>query len=314
MARARAKFVGGGNATPEPVTAPEPVAEAKPEPEAPVAEAAPEAPSAKESARLAKMAVDLKERNAEALKLRNELKARDEKYAADNAARDSEMAKLKAQLDAIMKDPRAALKAHGGYDSITKKVLAGELKMPSAEEVMAEQVAERMTPLEQRLADLQAKLDAKEAAEAKAQQEAQTTATRTRDLGVVQQFVESASDNYPLVAALPGGHEWLLNLCYQNQTQDIDGQAKALEEHLASQATAYLQSPKALARLKQVSPKVRETIEGQAPNQSRKNPVSSEGPRVLARDVVSAPTTPIERPKTQAERKARATAILFGKT
>jgi hypothetical protein len=317
-ARAMSIFAGKSAEGPAVEAAPEveaaPVA-AEPETQPAVDVAAPE-PSAKDAARLAKMAVDLKERNAEALKLRNEAKARDEKHAADLAERDGKLNKLQAQLDKFLADPRAALQAHGGYDAVTKKVLAGELKMPTPDEVLAEQMAERMSPLERELAELKAERAAEKAAQAKAQQDAQAQATRTNDLGVVKNYVESASEAFPFIAAHPGGHEWLLDLCYRNQTQDIEGQAKALEQHLESQALAYARSPKALARLTKADPKVRETISGviKPADQSRKNPVSSEGPRVLARDVVSAPTTPIERPKTAAERKARAVARLFGNT
>lgn len=309
-ARAVAIFKGGAVETPVVETPAEPVVEAAPEPEpAPVVEA-----TAKENARLVKAALDLKERNAENLRLKQELKAANDKYTSERATEQAEFAKMKAQLDAFMKDPRAALKAHGGYDGITKKVLAGELKMPTADEVLAEQMAERMSPIEQKMAELQAKLDAKEAAEAKATEDARSASVRTNDLGLVKTFVEAADDRFPLVAAHPGGHQWVLDLCYQHQTQNIEAQAQALEEHLASQALAYLQSPKALARLR-ADPKVRETLGAtKATGQSGKTVVSSDGPRVLARDVVSAPTTPVERPKTQAERKARAQAILFGKT
>jgi hypothetical protein len=296
--------------------------EAKP---AESAEKAPEAPAeakteppkdAKELARSAKLEVELRQRDSELAKLRKQAQETEAKAAERDKAQSDALAKVQAQLDRMLKDPVAALKAHGGADAVVKRMIAGEIKPPTAEELAAETLSEQVTPLKQQLAEMQAKLDAAERAKAEQAEAERVQSVRTSDLGVVKTFVDSSSDKYPLCAAFPGAHELVLQRCYENSSQDIDGQTAQLEQFFEKQLAAVMTSPKALARLAKADPKVRETISTlvkPAADQGKKA-AGDGGPRVsAARDAVSAPTNPVEKPKTERERKARAIAVLFGK-
>ena len=83
-----------------------------------------------------------------------------------------------------------------------------------------------------------------------------------------------------------------------------------LEDAIASDVLPLVSSPKVLAALFKSQPKLRETLRAAlGPEPSRK--VSpAEGPRALATDMVSAASTPTERPRTPQERRAAALAML----
>jgi hypothetical protein len=325
-ARALAMLNGAGGA--EAATAPEPAAppaatdaptdapEPATEPEKPAkgkADAAPE-PAREEppkiDTRLAKALADLA--------------ARDKAILAAKQAEKEHAAKLaayEAQLEAIRKDPLAALKAAGtDFDALTKKVLAGELKPPTADETLRATVDEKTATLEAKLKALEEERAAEKAAAAEREQAEMARANRDNDLRVVKQTIDAASEKFPLVAALPGAHENVLRMAYEAQTSgetgwdNIFAHAEKLEAALAEQVTAIVANPKALVRLAKANPKIRETILGAlggAPqSQSRQNPASREGPRVLPSDVVSAATTPIDRPKTKEERRKHALALM----
>lgn len=307
---AAAPALGGVAETPAADPAPATDAPAEAAAEVPAAEAAP-AQRAGESddkyvARLAKALSDLTQKDVTLLQRDGELKSE----RAAREAKEAEIKALSAKLDAISKDPIAALKAAGtSYDELTRLVLEGKIKAPTAEDDLRAKVDEKTKSLEDKYAELQAKLEAKEKAEAEATAKTQAEAQRTKDLDTVKTLLPAK--DFPLITAL-GAHDAVLERCYAEQSQDVAGQAAAWEKHVLSQLEQLI-TPQTLAALETRSPKIRETVKALkgAADQSRKPVVSSDGPRVLAADTVSAPSTPIERPATEAERKKRALALLF---
>lgn len=323
MARALGVLTGGGK-KPDPVA---PAAEPAPAPEpaemAPLA-AGPEATpaelpeqrpgesDAKYEARLARALADIQKEQGEKLLLKKQLADRDTTEGALKA----DLEALRARLAKIEADPAEALRAaKTTYDEYTKKILAGEVKAPTPEDELARKVDEKSSELERRLADMQAKLEAKEKAEQEAALKRQYEETRSRDLEIVKARIQAAAEKHPLVASLSWSAERVLDLCYQEQTNDIEGQLAKLDAAASSDLETLLQSPRALAAVLKRSPKIRETIQAAiagGKDQSRQTPKSSEGPRALGADVVSAPTTPIDRPKTKEEKRRSALRILSG--
>jgi len=326
MNRALSVLQGGGapkaaESTPAPAEAP---AETAAEPEAPEAadaaadEQAAELPEqrpgesdAKFEARLARALADLQKKEAESLGFKKQLTERE---AAEKQLK-ADIDDLRAQLERL-KDPVEGLKHSGmSYDELTKKILAGEIKAPTAEDELERRIGEKTTASEKRLAELEEKLAAKERAENEAAEQRQAAETRTRDLETVKTRIQAAADKHPLSSTLPWIHERVLDICYQQQTNDIEGVLAQVETAAASDLETLLQNPRAVAAALKRSPKIRETIQaalGAGKDQSRQTPKSSEGPRALGVDGLSAPTTPIDRPKTREERKRRALALLNG--
>jgi hypothetical protein len=304
-------IVGPGTAEPPAEPAPE-SADAETEPPAPAAKAKaePEKADPKAEAAHARALAALRKEEAEKLRLKSELDKAESARKADIEAERAETAKLRAQLEALMKDPVAALKAAGKTaDQFMREVVEGKIKPPAPEDELREQVQSKLTPLEQELARIKAELDAEKAAKAEREQAEQQKAVREKDLGVVKSVV--TADEYPITAAL-GAYDVVLNACYQTGSQDVAAKAAEFEAHQV-QLLETLLTPKLLAALEKRSPKIRETVGAlRGPAQSRQAAVSSGGPRVAARDVVSAPSTPVERPKTPEERKARALQMLKG--
>lgn len=302
-------LVGPGTAPPaeetpppadEPAEETPPPAAAKPEP----------ALSAKEETAHARALTALRKTEAEKLELKRQVEKAESDRKAERDADRAETAKLKAQLEAISKDPSLALK-HAGMtpDQYMRGVVEGKIKPPAAEDALREHVEGKLSPLEQRLAETEAKLKAREDAEAEATKQAEQTAAHARNLETVKRVLPA--EEYPLIAAL-GAHETVLGVCYKTGSEDVAAKAAEFEAHQVSLLENLL-TPKVLAALEKRSPKIRETVSSlRAANQSRQPAVSSGGPRVAARDVVSAPTTPVERPKTPAERMSRAKAVLKG--
>lgn len=270
-----------------------------------------EAPDAKAETAHARALAALRKAEAENLRLKNESKAAADKLAADREADRQALVELQKRFESITKDPVAALKAAGmTADQFMRAVVDKKITPPAPEDELREQVQSKLSPLEQKLAEMEAKLRAKEEAEAAAQQEAQTRQVRERDLGTVKSIV--TAEEFPVTAAL-GAFDVVLDACYRDKTNDVAGKAAEFEAHQIALLENLL-NPKVLAALEKRSPKIRETVGAlRGPVQSRQAAGSSGGPRVAARDVVSAPTTPVERPKTFAERRARAAAILNGK-
>lgn len=315
MAKAKAVFAEAGKPklegaapqeTPAEAPAEEPAAEVKPK----VETAADKPADPKAEAQNVRALAALRKAEAENLRLKAEAKASADKLAAELAADRAEAAKLKAQLEALAKDPSLALK-HAGMtpDQYMRGVVDGKIKPPSPEDALRDQVTEKLSPVEQRLAEAEAKLKAREEAEAKAARDAETKAAQERDLGVVKSIV--TAEEYPITAAL-GAYETVLAECYRTGSQDVAAKAAEFEAHQIGLLENLL-TPKLLAALEKRSAKIRETVTGlKAGAQSRQTTGSSGGPRVAARDVVSAPSTPVEQPKTDAERMARAKARLMG--
>ncbi len=311
MARAKAVFekapeapkLEGAPETPAEVEKPEPV-KAKPD-------AAVEKPAApKDDLDRSRTLTALRKAESDNLRLKAEAKTTADKLAAERDADRAELAKLQAQMAAIAKDPLAALKAAGvSADQFMRDVVAQKIKPPTPEDELRDQMASKMSPLEQELATIKAKLAEKDAAEAKTAEETRQSQARERDLGVVKTIV--TADEYPITAAL-GAYETVLGECYRTGSQDVAAKAAEFEAHQIGLLENLL-TPKVLAVLEKRSAKIRETVGSLKGNgQSRQPTGSSGGPRVAARDVVSAPTTPAERPKTDAERMARAKALLNG--
>jgi hypothetical protein len=304
-------IVGPGTAEPPAEPAPE-SADAETEPPAPAAKAKaePEKADPKAEAAHARALAALRKEEAEKLRLKSELDKAESTRKAEIDAERAETAKLRAQLEALMKDPVAALKAAGKTaDQFMREVVEGKIKPPAPEDELREQVQSKLTPLEQELARIKAELDAEKAAKAEREQAEQQKAAREKDLGVVKSVV--TAEEYPITAAL-GAYDVVLNACYQTGSQDVAAKAAEFEAHQV-QLLETLLTPKLLAALEKRSPKIRETVGAlRGPAQSRQAAVSSGGPRVAARDVVSAPSTPVERPKTPEERKARALQMLKG--
>lgn len=313
MARARSKFEGKGEPLDKPVVE---KVEAKPEPAAAKEEPAPEPEkpaeklTAKEEAAHARALAALRKAEAENLRLKSEAKSAAEKLAAELAAERNARTALETQFKSFEKNPAAALKAAGmTAEEFMRGVANGTIKPPAPEDELREQVASKLSPLEQQLAEMRAKLEERERAEAQRAQEAQQAEARERDLGVVKQLVTEA--DYPITAAL-GAYDVVLNACYQSGSQDVAGKAAEFEAHQVS-LLENLFNPKVLAALEKRSPKIREMVSSLRSNPSSKTAVSGGSPRVAAaRDVVSAPTTPRELPKSDAERMARAKARLSG--
>lgn len=326
MARAVARFMGKQIGDPaaepakleavkaEPETPAEEPAE-KPEPAAAaVPEQKPGESDAKYQARLAQALADLSKRD---VTIREQGEAQ-KKLAADMEALRAE---LKAKSDEIAKrdtDPEYALRPHGGFHNVAERVLKNEIKPKSPEELIREQVTTSTTSLETRLAEMQAKLDAKEAAERaaseKAEADRQATETRTRDLETVKARFKVAADKYPVASAFVTP-EALLDVCYRNQIAEPDKALELIEAETSQNLESILGNPRAVAAYLKSRPKVRETLLaalGGGKEQSRKTPSSSEGPRAIGADVVSAPTTPKERPMTKEERMKSAVARLTG--
>lgn len=326
MARAVARFMGKpvGDAA----EAPAKLEAVKPEPETPAEEpaetpepaaaAVPEQKAgesdAKYQARLAQSLADLAKRD---VTIREQGEAQ-KKLSADL---DALRAQLKAKEDEITRrdtDPVYALKAHGGFDSVAQRVLKQEIKPQSAEELIREQVTTSTTALETKLAEMQAKLEAKEAAERaateKAENDRQVAETRSRDLETVKTRFKTAAEKYPVAAAFVTP-EALLDVCYRNQIAEPDKALELIEAETSQNLESILGNPRAVAAYLKSRPKVRETLLaalGGGKEQSRKTPSSSEGPRAIGADVVSAPTTPTERPKSKEERMKSAVARLTG--
>jgi hypothetical protein len=324
-ARALAKFEAARNPPAAPVLA----ALAKTEPEAPAAadepaepaEAAPEPTAdvpeqrdnesdAKFQARLVRAMADLQARDKTLREKDTLLKSE----AAEKAQLKADFEAMRQKLEAITKDPLAALKAAGtSFDEVAKKVLAGELKAPTAEDELKAKLDERSKTLEDQLNEMKAKLEAKEKAEADRVAAEEQAATRAKDLDTVKGLLKASEDKFPVTASLSWGADRVLQICYEQQTNDVNEVAASLEKAARADLEVILQSPKALAALLKSQPKLRETIQAAlGPSQSRKTPSSGEGPRVLASDMVSTPTTPIDRPMTAAEKKKRALAMLHG--
>lgn len=316
MAKAKAVFSAAGEKPklekPEPADAePSEKAETAPEPEAAKAKPeTPEKPDAKADAAHARALAALRKAESENLRLKSESKAAADKLAAERDADRAAMQKLQAQLDAIMKDPVAALKASGKTaDQFMRDVVEGKIKPPAPEDALREQMTEKLSPLEQRLADAEAKLKAREEAEKAATQEREARAAYERNLETTKKVI--TAEDYPITAAL-GAYETVLKHCYDTGSDDIAAKAAEFEAHQLGLLENLL-TPQVLAALAKRSAKIRETVgTGKGAVQSRQTTGSSGGPRVAARDVVSAPTTPVERPKTEAERMARAKALLSG--
>lgn len=289
----------------------EPAAETKPTPEP-----ASDKPDPKAEAAHVRALAALRKAESENLRLKNESKAAAEKLAADLAAERAAVQKLQSQFDLITKEPDegkralAALKAAGvQVDQFMRGVATGKVTPPGADDELREVMQAKLTPLEQELAELKAERDARKAAEAKAAEESQMAAARERDLGVVREIV--TAEEYPITAAL-GAFDVVLNSCYQSGSQDVAAKAAEFEAHQISLLESLL-TPKVLTALEKRSAKIRETVGSiRGTGHSRQTPVSGGGPRVAARDVVSAPSTPAEAPKTDAERMARAKARLSG--
>ena len=311
MARAMGVFKQPVKAELEGVAKP---AEAAPEPAAPEPEAKPapepEKVDAKAESAHARALAALRKAEAENLRLKSEGKSAAEKLAAELAADRAEAAKLKAQIEAITKNPIAALKAAGmTAEQFMRQVAKGEIAPPAPDDELREQIQAKLSPLEQELAELKAEREERKAAEARAAEEARVSEARAKDLTVVRQIV--TAEEYPITAALDA-FDTVLTACYQSGSQDVAAKAAEFEAHQVSLLESLL-TPKVLSALEKRSAKIRETVSSlRGSGQSRQTTVSSGGPRVAARDVVSAPTTPIEPPKSDAERMARAKARLAG--
>jgi hypothetical protein len=295
--------------TPEPET---PAEEPASEPE-PVIEQKPGESDAKFQARLAQALADLQKRD---VTIREQGEAQ-KKLAADL---DALRAQLKAKDDEITKfttDANYALKAHGGFDSVAKRVLNQEIKPPTPEELIREQVTTTTSKLEQELAALKAEREAEKAAAAEAAQKAeaerQSAETRARDLETVKARFKVVATKYPVASAFVTP-EALLDVCYRNQIAEPDKALEMIEAETSQNLEAILGNAGAVAAYLKSRPKVRETLLSAigAKEQSRKTPSSSEGPRAIGADVVSAPTTPKDRPMTKDERMKSAVARLTG--
>jgi hypothetical protein len=309
-AKALAIFAAGGKAPEAAAEAVADTVEAEAPPETPPA---PETPAvdAKAETAAARALAALRKAEAENLRLKNEAKAELERERAERAAEKAEAAKLQKRLEAIAADPVAAIEAAGmSAEQFMREVATGKIKPRTTDDVLRDQVQDKLSPLEQRLADAEAKLKAREEAEAQERTQRETLAAREKNLGIVKSVV--TADEYPITAAL-GAYDVILDSCYRDQTDNVAEQAAKFEAHQVALLEQLL-SKNVLAALEKRSPKIRETVSAlRGAAQSRQAAVSSGGPRVAARDVVSAPTTPVERPKTFAERRARAAAVLTGK-
>ena len=329
MNRALAKLRGGDAPAETPTAKPEPAETAAPESEpaetapgsaettetadapAEVPEQRPGESDAKYEARLARAMADLQKKEAESLGYKKQL---GEREAAEKQLK-ADIEALRAQMDKL-KDPVEALKHSGmSYDELTKKILAGEIKAPTAEDELARRLDEKSSAVEKQLSELQEKLAAKERAEQEAAERQQMEAQRTRDLETVKSRIQAAADKFPLVSTLSWSADRVLDMCYSEQTQDIEGVMAKLNDAATADVEAILQNPRAIVAMLKRSPKIRETIQaalGGGKDQSRQTPKSSEGPRALGADVVSAPTTPIDRPLTREEKRKKALEILTG--
>lgn len=308
MARAKAKFEAKPEAKAAEPVAEEAVADSKVEPAKPVEK--PDHVDAKSEAAHVRALAALRKVEAENLRLKSESKAAADKIAAEAAADREALKALRDQLKSYEKNPTAALKAAGlTAEQFMRGVVDGTIKPPAPDDVLGQELAQIKAELAERREAEKAAEESRREAAAQREQEERQTAARVKDLEVVRQVI--TADEYPITAAL-GAFDVVLNACYESGSQDVAGKAAEFEAHQIA-LLENLITPDVLSALSKRSAKIRETVGTLRGGQSRQTAVSSGGPRVAAaRDVVSAPSTGSEAPRSEAERMARAKALLNG--
>lgn len=316
MAKALSRLNGTPAPAAEPAPEPAKLEGAKPteEPAAPAAEPPKADPvDAKAEARLARALADAQKLEAAKLQLERERKADLEarqKLEADSAKRIADLeAKLK-QFDEL--DPVSLLSKRGlSVDELNKKLINGEIQAPTDVDLLKKQFAEESSSLKNEIQQLRAEREAEKAAAAEAAKNAETAATRARDLDTVKNYLKSSEKDYPIAAAI-ADPEHVLTVCYENGIADPSKVLEHIENTSRQQVEALWSNP-ALVQAFLKNPKIRETVKTAiGSDQSRKTTNSSDGPRALAADVVSAPTTPKDpaKPKNRDERMKNALAKL----
>lgn len=228
---------------------------------------------------------------------------------------------LEALVEAAKKDPLKALELAGvDFDKLAQDVIEGKVRKPD--------------PVAKLPPEVQAELDALREASKKLAEREETerkAAAREQDLSVVRQALEQTAADFPLLAALPGVHERVLNDLYAELEQT--GRQPDMVQAFTRIQSAILRDAKGLlgstqvARLLCEDPQIRDTFAkalGGAREQAQSvSPTSDEqgtqgsgdGPRALSSNVVSEVPSYQRRQWSDKETKARllkATDAIFG--
>lgn len=237
------------------------------------------------------------------------LRERDQSLQTVQSEREK-LGKELEELRAALKDPFKALKLAGtSYEELTRKYLAKEVSPPDESDVLREHVDERSSALERQLAELKAWKESAEKEKAE-RLEAETKARqREEHLTIVKSIVDASADRYPMLASIPGGAERLLNACYAAENDNPEEVAPALEKAIMDDLAPLVASPKVLAALLKSQPQLRETFRSILGPESSRKAQPEAGPRVLAADVVSAPSNPEAKPPKRTESERRTAAL-----